>query len=108
MSIDPVVLRRRAVWLVLLATLMMSAGAYAANAYPIDRSGGVKLYTMTGPVTVFAEPKRGSKMLHTYGAGAIMAVLGRAAGTHYLYVSPCNACTSGYVRDTEFMRRAKR
>lgn len=63
---------------------------------------------MTGPVAVLAEPRRDSKTLHTYGAGAIMAVLGKATGTHYLYVSPCNACTSGYVPDTEFMARAKR
>lgn len=109
MAIYQVIFRRRVGGVLLVAALLMSAGAHAAHHYRIDRSGGVKLYTMTGPVTVLAEARRGRRTLHTYGAGAIMAVLGRAAGTRYLYdVSPCNACTSGYVRDTAFMARVKR
>lgn len=75
--------------------------------YKIDKRAGGKLATTTDRVEVLAEPKPGSKVLGEYDKGAIMAVIGEAQGTGYLYVSPCNACESGFVSKAEFQAKTK-
>jgi hypothetical protein len=57
---------------------------------------------------VLSAPKPGSKILQEYRKGAMMAVLGEATGTGYLYVSPCNACERGFVLKTEFQAKTQR
>jgi hypothetical protein len=76
--------------------------------YKIDKRGAGELFTTTDKLQVFAAPKAGSKVLQEYNKGAMMAVLGEATGTGYLYVSPCNACDSGFVSKIEFQARTKR
>ena len=80
----------------------------ATKKYKIDRRGGGKLYTMTGKIQVLSDPKPGSNVLQEYDKGAMMAVIGKAKGTDYLYVSPCNACESGFVIQIEFLSKTKR
>lgn len=58
------------------------------------------------PVKVFAQPRRGSRVLDTYQPGAIMTYVGDVGQTPYAYVSPCNACDPGYVVKAEFLRHA--
>jgi hypothetical protein len=86
----------------------MSSGVIAADKYKIDKKGGGSLYTTTARIDIFAEPKPESKKLATYDPGAIMAVIGEATGTGFLYVSPCNACDKGFVPKAEFLSKAKR
>jgi hypothetical protein len=65
------------------------------------------MYTLTGQVEVHSAPKSGSAVVGKYGKGSIFAVISRAKGTDYLYVSPCNACESGFVLKSEFFRKAR-
>jgi hypothetical protein len=85
-----------------------SSSAPAAAKYTIDRNGGGKLYTLTGKIDVHSEPVRNSAVIGKYGKGSIFAVMGRARGTDYLYVSPCNACRNGFVRKSDFFKKARR
>jgi len=102
--------------IVLMTALMCSYPLYAAHSspsgsaaeYKIDRNGGGKLYTLTGKIDVHSEPERASPVIGKYGKGSIFAVMGRARGTDYLYVSPCNACKNGFVRKSEFFKKVRR
>ena len=76
--------------------------------YKIDKRGGGQLFTTTDKLQVLSAPKAGSKVLDEYDKGAMMAVIGEATGTGYLYVSPCNACESGFVLKTEVEAKTKR
>ena len=97
----------RAFAIAAVATLLFAASA-SAEKYKIDKKDGGKLYTTTAKMNVLVAPKTGSKVDDSYDAGAIMAVIGEAKGTGYLYVNPCRACNSGYVLKTEFLAKAKR
>jgi hypothetical protein len=94
--------------------LLTAARAVAADKAPpttkckIDKREGGKLFTTTEKLEVLAAPKAGSKVLGEYDKGAMMAVIGEATGTGYLYVSPCNACESGFVSKAEFQAKTKR
>lgn len=55
------------------------------------------LWTLTADTTVLATPTKDSAVLDRYTAGTEVVVLGRVEETDYLYVSPCNACASGFV-----------
>lgn len=81
--------------------------APAKPKYKIDKSGGGQLFTTTDTLQVLSAPKADSKVLQTYDKGAMMAVIGEATGTGYLYVSPCNACENGFVSKTEFRAKTK-
>lgn len=76
--------------------------------YKIDERGAGELATTTDKLQVLAAPRKGSKVLDEYDKGAMMAVLGEATGTGYLYVSPCNACENGFVLKTEFQSKTTR
>jgi hypothetical protein len=93
--------------IVATTALLFTSTAFAEK-YKIDKKDGGKLYTTTAKMNVLVAPKTGSKVDDSYDAGAIMAVIGEAKGTGYLYVNPCRACNSGYVLKTEFLAKAKR
>jgi hypothetical protein len=76
--------------------------------YKIDKRSSGELRTTTDKLKVLSAPKAGSKVLQEYDKGAMMAVLGEATGTGYLYVSPCNACANGFVSKTEFRAKTER
>lgn len=66
-----------------------------------------QLWMLTRDVEVLAEPKRGAKVLRRYKARTEvteMVILGKARAAPYLYVSPCNACESGFVEQTLLRR----
>jgi hypothetical protein len=48
-------------------------------------------------IVVKATPTKDAVELQKYAAGTEVVVLGRASGTPYVYVSPCNACANGFV-----------
>jgi hypothetical protein len=76
------------------------------HAVDIPASAG-QLWTLTRDVAVLAEPKRGAKVLRRYKARTEvteMVILGKARAAPYLYVSPCNACESGFVEQTLLRR----
>ena len=54
------------------------------------------LRALVAATDVKATPTAQSESVGHYGAGMDMAVIGKAAGGFY-YVSPCNACPSGFV-----------
>jgi hypothetical protein len=93
---------------ILTCAVLCASPAQASGKFKIDRHLGGRLYTTTAAMDVLAEPKSGSKTLQRYQAGAIMAVIGEATGTDYLYVSPCNACENGFVAKSIFMSNVKR
>jgi hypothetical protein len=108
---------KTAITFLMSACVMLAAGPIVAvdgaqpkpqtTKYKIDKRGGGQLFTTTDKLQVLSAPKAGSKVLQEYDKGAIMAVLGEATGTGYLYVSPCNACEKGFVLKTEFLAKAK-
>lgn len=55
------------------------------------------LYTLTADVAVLATPAESGEVLDRYPAGRDFVLLGRVDGSDYRYVSPCNACASGFV-----------
>lgn len=75
--------------------------------YKIDKRGGGRVVTTTGKLQVLSAPKAGSPVLDEYDK-AMMVVIGDATGTGYVYVSPCNACQSGFVSKTELQAKTKR
>jgi hypothetical protein len=55
------------------------------------------LYGLTGAIDVFTEPTKGAATAGHYAADTIVAIVGTATGLDYYYVSPCNACDSGFI-----------
>jgi hypothetical protein len=55
------------------------------------------LYSLLAPTDVLAAPDPSATSLGRYDAGTDVAVVGTALGSDYYYVSPCNACESGFV-----------
>jgi hypothetical protein len=64
----------------------------------VDVAGSIRgLYELSAATTLRAQPSsRAAEMKH-YDAGTEVAILGTAAGGDYFYVSPCNACDSGFA-----------
>jgi hypothetical protein len=46
---------------------------------------------------VRAAPEAGALEVGRYDAGTELAIIGTLEGGDYYYVSPCNACESGFV-----------
>jgi hypothetical protein len=70
-----------------------------------------QLWTLARDVAVLAEPRRGAKVLRRYKARTEvteMVILGKARAAPFLYVSPCNACESGFVEPAALRRPARR
>jgi hypothetical protein len=50
-----------------------------------------------GDLAVLAAPKRDAAVLEVYPPRTELAIVGTVVGADYYYVSPCNACESGFV-----------
>ena len=55
------------------------------------------MHALTVPVTLRAEPDSAAAGVGRYEAGTLVAVIGTVEGGDYYYVSPCNACESGFA-----------
>lgn len=55
------------------------------------------LWRLTKDSAVLATPMPGAATLDSYVQGTEMIVLGTARGSQFKYVSPCNACASGFI-----------
>jgi hypothetical protein len=55
------------------------------------------LYGLTGEIDVLESPARDATVIGHYGSDTEVEIVGTAAGADYYYVSPCNACASGFV-----------
>jgi hypothetical protein len=55
------------------------------------------LYPLVEDTTLLATPTTAGPPLDRYGAGTEVAIIGTAEASAYFYVSPCNACVSGFV-----------
>ena len=73
------------------------------HAVDIPLSRG-QIWKFTRAVTVLADPKRGAKTLGQYKTDSFPVILGKARGAPYYYVSPCNACESGFVEQSAMRR----
>ncbi len=84
-----------------------TAAAQSGSKFNLDRTNGGALCTMTAPIQVRSGPSDSSRVIDDYDPGAIMAYIGEVSGTGYVYVSPCRACTSGYVPKNEFFAKSR-
>jgi hypothetical protein len=55
------------------------------------------LWTLAVDAAVLAAPAAEATVIERYPAGTVVAVIGNARDADYRYVSPCNACASGFV-----------
>lgn len=64
----------------------------------VDIAGSVHgLHPLAAATTVHATPRADGTGLGSYDAGTDVAIIGTAGGGDWYYVSPCNACESGFV-----------
>ena len=64
----------------------------------VDVAGSIGgLYELSAATTLRAQPSSRATEMGHYDAGTEVAILGTAAGGDYFYVSPCNACDSGFA-----------
>jgi hypothetical protein len=64
----------------------------------VDFAGSIHgLYPFVAATTVRAAPSADARDVGQYDAGIEAAIIGTAEGADYYYVSPCNACDSGFV-----------
>lgn len=64
----------------------------------VDVAGSVHgLRTLQREAAVLDAPVPDGRLLARYPAGTEVAVIGRARGAPYYYVSPCNACENGFL-----------
>ena len=64
----------------------------------VDVAGSIHgLYSLVAATTVSAAPAAGAPEVGRYDMGTDVAILGTLEGGEYYYVSPCNACESGFV-----------
>jgi hypothetical protein len=65
---------------------------------PVDVAGSIHgLYTLAAATTLRATPTANAADVGRYDAGTDVAIIGTADGGAYYYVSPCNACESGFA-----------
>ena len=65
---------------------------------PVDVAGSIHgLYELAAATTLRAQPSPRADELGDYDAGTAVGIVGAAVGGDYYYVSPCNACESGFV-----------
>jgi hypothetical protein len=55
------------------------------------------LHSLAAETTVRATPRANGADVGRYGAGTSVAIIGTAEDGAWYYVSPCNACDSGFV-----------
>jgi hypothetical protein len=58
-----------------------------------------------GDLAVLAAPKGDAAVLAVYPAQTELAIVGTAVDSDYYYVSPCNACESGFVPKAALQRK---
>jgi hypothetical protein len=64
----------------------------------VELAGSVHgLFPAVADIEVRAAPAADAPVLSRYDAGTDFAIVGTARDADYYYVSPCNACTSGFV-----------
>ena len=64
----------------------------------VDIAGSISgLYALKAATTLRARPSTNAADVGQYDAGTEVAIIGTAEGGDYFYVSPCNACDSGFV-----------
>jgi hypothetical protein len=64
----------------------------------VDFAGSIHgLYPLLAATTVLAAPSASARDVGQYDAGTEVAIIGTAERADYYYVSPCNACGSGFV-----------
>lgn len=55
------------------------------------------LWSITRDVPVLKTPQASAEVLDRYPVGTDVVLIGTARGAPYYYVSPCNACESGFI-----------
>jgi hypothetical protein len=55
------------------------------------------LYGVVGELDILATPVAGAAIIGHYGSDTEVAIVGTAVDADYYYVSPCNACESGFA-----------
>ncbi|MDP2326269.1 MAG: hypothetical protein Q8N51_19885, partial [Gammaproteobacteria bacterium] len=72
--------------------------------FHVDVAGSVHgLYGLTGDTAVLATPTADGKVIARYGPETDVAIIGQS--NNYYYVSPCNACESGFVRKSAVQKK---
>ena len=72
--------------------------------FHVDIAGSVHgLYGLTGDTAVRATPTADGKVIARYGSDTEVAIIGQAKD--YYYVSPCNACESGFVHKSTVKKK---
>jgi len=56
------------------------------------------LYPLAGQTALLAAPEANATVIERYDATTEVEIIGTAENADYYYVSPCNACESGFVR----------
>jgi hypothetical protein len=65
---------------------------------PVDVAGSIHgLYSLAAATTLRATPTPNGADVGRYDVGTDVSIVGTAAGGDYYYVSPCNACESGFA-----------
>jgi len=67
-----------------------------ARGHWVDIANG-GLWTLVKDMSVLAAPSPDAAVLERYPMGTEVVVIGDARGAPYKYVSPCNACQSGFI-----------
>jgi len=69
-----------------------------ARGHRIDFDNSIHgLYGLVGETDVLAAPRAHGDAIGHYGSDTEVEIVGTAADADYYYVSPCNACDSGFV-----------
>ena len=77
---------------------MYEAARLEVRGARVDITGSLPgLHELAAATTLRAEPSPRADELGRYDAGTAVAILGLAEGGDYYYVSPCNACDSGFA-----------
>jgi hypothetical protein len=69
-----------------------------ARGHRVDFENSIHgLYGLVGEIDVLAAPSADGAAIGHYSADTEVEIVGTAAGADFYYVSPCNACDSGFV-----------
>jgi hypothetical protein len=77
------------------------AASVEVRGYPVDFANSVHgLHALVADTTLLATPRADGAALERHSAGTEVDIIGTAEAADYYYVSPCNACASGFVPRT--------
>lgn len=77
-----------------------AAALIEARGHAVDIANGGGLWTLVRDATVLAAPAPDASVLERYPMGTDVVLLGDSRDARYRYVSPCNACRSGFIEAT--------